>query len=373
MRLFNPASWTSSGGYKASWAGSDLEFDPGSGSDRDTRVPAARQPHRSPLTNCLPIQPRDTLASTNLQTRLPFQPRDTLASTTLQPRLPIQPRDSLTLQQRDNPAKPQRAKQPNPENNNMSYRVLILLLFLLPGLASADRYQFDDLPSPDARGDFSNPDIHRFWMVVDPAPAGLNARKCPVDKYDRAEPPVGANILELPVVRRFPKGTELSGNKMVKDDRNRPWFEVEVVGDHGTSYLVRASNKFLKPVHNPFPKPDSKGNYNDEIHQIWEVVDPDPAGLNGRLHPDFPESLGSVVDPWPTTTPDTWPVVTAVPAGTWLRALHGNRGTIVLEGSDGEPWMLVTTRVERSKPRDYSPRPMFFVRSNKRYIKPIWP
>lgn len=217
-------------------------------------------------------------------------------------------------------------------------------------------------------GDYRETANHGFWRVVDPDAAGLNARLC----EDDYQPLKGVDIKSLPVARRLQQGTVLVRRDEVLDSQGRPWLVVRL-DKHidGPAYYVRANRDFLEPIHNPPPEADAQGNYRGvavALQQFWKVVDPDPNGLNARLSPDFPGDVGDIRAEWPKTPPDQWPVVERLPSGTFLRAVHGNRGAIILDGSDGQPWLLVSTTLDT---RQWRSQRIFFVRLNRRYVQPI--
>lgn len=106
--------------------------------------------------------------------------------------------------------------------------------------------------------------------------------------------------------------------------------------DGGSDQMVyRANRAYVKAVPRPLPLPDAKGNYTDDIHQEWVVVDRDPAGLNARLHghTDRQEFIAPV---------GSWPVVARFRYGTRLHSLHGNRGNLMRTDPDGSKWYNVT-------------------------------
>lgn len=253
--------------------------------------------------------------------------------------------------------------------------LLILTVLLLATGVQAERWPYAPLPSPDANGDFSGDSFNEMWKVVDPDPKGLNARQVIQGKgyKEIASPKVGTSFRDLKVVTQLPRDTELRLVKKLKDDRNKPWLVVETYPrEKNERYLlVRAHKDFIVPVHGAWPKTDENGNYYHlKTHRHWEVVDADPQGLNGRQHPKYPKRLGDSSSVWPTTTPDTWPVVTQLKKGTKLIARSGHLGIISQKGKDGSPWLLVT-RMSDYKVKSRSNPPMFFVRAHQSFIKPI--
>ncbi len=244
---------------------------------------------------------------------------------------------------------------------------LLTLLLLSGSMARAELPYLYELPHPDARGDYREVS-HLWWRVVDPDQAGLNARLC----KDEDQPLKGADLRSLPVARRLPRGTVLTKRDEVLDSRGQPWLVVHLYEPTGgPAYYLRANRQFLEPIHNPPPRVDAQGNYRGDaaMQHFWKVVDPDPSGLNARLSPDFPGDVSDIRAQWPRTTPDRWPVVERLPGGTIVRAVHGNRGAIILKGSDGQPWLLVSTTLDA---RQHRHQRIFFVRLNLRYLQPVY-
>lgn len=251
----------------------------------------------------------------------------------------------------------------------MKTRLFTLLLVTLTAIAQAELPRHYKLPAPDEAGDFSGHQWHEYWKVVDPDPAGLNARACEINEYGNvATPRPGGEFQDIEVVTQFQHGQELIHKSTIKDHRNRPWFVVRRVGKGDTHYLVRASKALVQPIYNPIPKPTKSGDWEERSQRYWTVVDPDPNGLNGRLHKDFPKEIGSADAVWPTSPVDSWPVVTSVPKGTILRAVSGHVGIISNAGSSKEPWMLMVRLSDYRQAGHKAPR--FFVRAHKAYIQP---
>lgn len=109
--------------------------------------------------------------------------------------------------------------------------------------------QSEELPKPDAQGNFSRGEVnnHHFWMVV--APHGLNGRAI--------RPGVG-NFAQAPVVRLFPPGSLLTatplkdtqtGFLVLYDPQEKPWLRVLSSDPNETSYCyVRAHKDMISPV-----------------------------------------------------------------------------------------------------------------------------
>lgn len=244
--------------------------------------------------------------------------------------------------------------------------LLLLTLFLLAAPALADPFR---PPRADAHGDYREETFHEYWQVVDPDPQGLAARRHGLlPLHTEGEPSwPDRHILSWPTVRRLKKGTVLVlepgvANPML-DDRHKPWLAVWRLGHAEEGFfLVRANKAFLRPVRHPLPEPDSRGDYSGRTEQSrWKVVDPDPAGLNGRMSPRFPADPGDARAEWPPLAIGQWPVVARFAPGTVLTAVRGNVGSILVEDLEGRPWLLVRT------PRGG----LCFVRANQKFLRPL--
>lgn len=136
---------------------------------------------------------------------------------------------------------------------------LVCLWILLQGTAFAQPsllemfrsglLQSEQLPKPDAQGNFLRGQVnnHHFWMVV--APHGLNGRDIR---------PGHPNFAQAPVVRLFSAGSLLTatpekdtqtGFLVRQDQQDNPWLRV-LSGDPGqTPYCyVRAHKSMIAPV-----------------------------------------------------------------------------------------------------------------------------
>ncbi|MEB3281836.1 MAG: hypothetical protein VKK42_23225 [Lyngbya sp.] len=103
--------------------------------------------------------------------------------------------------------------------------------------------------------------------------------------------------------------------------------------------------------------PDSRGNYpiRQQYHGTWQVVDPDPKGLNCRGN--IPPFGGSDK------------IIAVFPTGTLINAVRRERGVFELgeESSQNQPWLRV--RLFEREGRQES----CWVRANQRYIIPVRP
>lgn len=126
------------------------------------------------------------------------------------------------------------------------------LLSLIPTVVLAA----SNLPKPNAMGDYATRTSHRFWVVVDPDPQGVNCRwsaNMPANWYDP-----GANLPSLTfdqwdVVRRFKRNSVLISNTtpagfaLMFDESNKPWLKVRT-GTKEQICLVRANSKYIQPI-----------------------------------------------------------------------------------------------------------------------------
>jgi hypothetical protein len=129
---------------------------------------------------------------------------------------------------------------------------LTLALSLIPSIAFAA----SSLPKPNASGDYATRTSHRFWVVVDPDPQGVNCRwssAMPANWYAPNAKLPPATFDQWTVVRRFKKNTVLTSNTapagfaLLFDTRNKPWLKVNV-GTKEQICLVRANSKFIQPI-----------------------------------------------------------------------------------------------------------------------------
>lgn len=109
--------------------------------------------------------------------------------------------------------------------------------------------------SPNSTIDYGRRTSREYWLVTDPDPNGLNCRWSPAMPKDWANPSAKfprLNIQEWPVVRQFPKNTELKANSspagfiIMADENDKPWLKVSI-GDNDQICLVRANSQFIQP------------------------------------------------------------------------------------------------------------------------------
>ena len=173
--------------------------------------------------------------------------------------------------------------------------------------------------------------------------SGLNCWVPSRDVEPAAQPkPVALRLSHSQVIFDVPAGTvlgtlsadyrlSLQGAQFLERD---PWLRVEYLPKKfGYLNAAPAENgealKFFSAP--PVPSPDTSGDFNSREHRYWEVVDPDPAGFNGRLVGGEGED------------PNTWPVVCTFHHGEILTACTSEGLNVLLlkgRGAAGN-WLKV--------------------------------
>jgi hypothetical protein len=137
---------------------------------------------------------------------------------------------------------------------NRAHRCARLLILVL-ALSLSSGCLADEMPSPDAQGEYGRRTLHTRWQVVDADPQGLNGRLAenfPRLYDDARQPWPTTEVLTWPVVERFPKGRILEavtgnvGVMLIKETSGRTWMMVRR-SDGGVCF-VRANHRFLRPV-----------------------------------------------------------------------------------------------------------------------------
>ncbi len=109
--------------------------------------------------------------------------------------------------------------------------------------------------TPNNTIDYGGKTFREYWFVTDPDPNGLNCRWSSAMPKDWANPSAKLprlNIQEWPVVRQFPKNTELKANSSpagfitMADENGKPWLKVSI-GDNDQICFVRANSQFIQP------------------------------------------------------------------------------------------------------------------------------
>ncbi|MCT7984275.1 hypothetical protein NG796_13310 [Laspinema sp. A4] len=130
------------------------------------------------------------------------------------------------------------------------------------------------------------------------------------------------------------------------------------------SLLAIALTLCASPVLSQFPHPDANGDYIRPNHHHWEVVDPDPNGLNCRMPAgctfddimayNCPEFTGNYLD---------YPIRGTLQVGQRFRGFFSNAGG-TFRDNRGLPWVFVGENYD-SNTRGC------FVRANSNFVKPI--
>jgi hypothetical protein len=221
----------------------------------------------------------------------------------------------------------------------MRMLMLLSLALTLPGWA---------LPEADKQGNYQQ--NSRYWEVWQMAPV---KERTPLLGHAQPEQSSPATV-------RFPSGFVLQSQALARDPAGLPWLKVSFAP--GQSCFVRAESTHLHPIDYEPVQPDARGNFPYRtLHRYWKVVDPDPAGLNARLHPNFP---GNYEDPrvtWPSGDVRAWPVLRTFARGSLLAAVPGNVGMIIRHDSDQSPWLMVENPAGG----------ICFVRAHKDFIRPV--
>lgn len=113
----------------------------------------------------------------------------------------------------------------------------------------------------------------------------------------------------------------------------------------------------------PIPT-DNQGNYRRTSHLTWEVVDPDPAGLNCRWSDEMPVDWYSPAAKMPPMTVGSWPVVRTFAPGTTLKANITPAGFSALFDDNNQPWLKVSLGDNDE---------ICLVRANQRFVRPVIP
>lgn len=131
----------------------------------------------------------------------------------------------------------------------------------------------------------------------------------------------------------------VDGSTIITDSKGDPWLIVDL-GDKRVGVAPALGRLFWAADSEP-AKPDAKGSFRRTTHTFWQVVDPDPNGLNVRLHPRFPARFDDERDPWPESPVRSWPVIGTVPHGEIVQAMRGNVGVVHVTDPDGARWLMI--------------------------------
>jgi hypothetical protein len=230
--------------------------------------------------------------------------------------------------------------------------------------------------SADAQGNYFNKN-HIYWSVSDQTglnvrtgPALLKMLQTPRSQWKGVDPKTWSAHWQLPYEYMI-QAKPVQGSVMLVDVRGNPWLIADL--GSGRIGVVRANSNFITPPFWQEPiQTESNGDYSTSAcrtqHVYWEVVDPDPVGLNQRMLPTYAREYDSVEGDFPSLPVSKWPIVGSVRKGTILRSAPQNLGLICPQDSNGSTWILL-----RLKPSDTwkNHDSVGFVRANIKYIRPI--
>lgn len=108
--------------------------------------------------------------------------------------------------------------------------------------------------------------------------------------------------------------------------------------------------------------PDANGNYGRTDHRTWQVVDPDPNGLNCRWHAAMPADWYAPDTQFPNREFGQWQVVRQFSSGSILTANLAPAGFATLYDQQQQPWLKVEIGENDT---------ICLVRANAAYIQPI--
>lgn len=114
----------------------------------------------------------------------------------------------------------------------------------------------------------------------------------------------------------------------------------------------------------PIPKADKNGDYIIRGYSYWQVVDEDPAGLNGRLSKDHPFLWYSPGCQYKKDKIYNWSVIRRFKKGTILPADLSPAGFCISMDDRGKPWVRVSIDTEPGGI-------ICYVRANSKFIRPV--
>jgi len=130
-------------------------------------------------------------------------------------------------------------------------------------------------------------------------------------------------------------------------------------------------NRPLRPPESDrtLPQPRENGDFSRSSHNSWEVVDPDPNGLNCRMLEgieNYDELIArDMTDRNFTFDIGNWPVVGTLERGQDFQIELGPAGFGVIYDTKDRPWIYVERTDEAGAPRNC------FVRANSSFVRPI--
>ncbi|MGL5059308.1 MAG: hypothetical protein ACRC62_04935 [Microcoleus sp.] len=114
------------------------------------------------------------------------------------------------------------------------------------------------------------------------------------------------------------------------------------------------------------PQPNAQGDYQKTRHRYWQVVDPDPSGLNCRMGN---YSIQEIQNPGSDVVLDidNWPVVGVLKQGQKFEISLGPSGSGVLYDEQNQAWFFIEATSDPDAPSNC------FVRANSKFIQPVQP
>ena len=127
------------------------------------------------------------------------------------------------------------------------------------------------------------------------------------------------------------------------------------------SLLIAPLTASIANAQTALPQPNSDGDYTDRGQIRWQVVDPDPNGLNCRWSASNPREWYSPAANFPMNVTQ-WAAVRRFPAGTVLTANTTPAGFALMFDTRNKPWVKVSIG---------SNDEICLVRANRQFIRPI--
>ena len=112
------------------------------------------------------------------------------------------------------------------------------------------------------------------------------------------------------------------------------------------------------------PQPDESGDFSGNLnHLYWQVVDPDPNGLNCRMGEFSIKQVWSLDNPgYPEI--GSWPPVTTLQKDEIFQAQRTYAGFVVTFDENLNPWIFIKNKSDGTPAN-------CFVRANNAYVQPI--
>lgn len=125
---------------------------------------------------------------------------------------------------------------------------------------------------------------------------------------------------------------------------------------------VASSSPIISSPSQLLPVADANGDYGRTDHQTWQVIDPDPGGLNCRWSTAMPADWYAPNTRFLDQNFGQWQVVQQFSAGTSLTANLAPAGFAILYDDQQKPWLKVSTGENEQ---------ICLVRANSAYVQPI--